>query len=364
MGLLEVARLPKGMMIMRQLFTPSAAALLTVALLVGRGAGTENHDNQPFPRRTPIVRAVEKTRNSIVTIKVPRPGTRDTVGTGVIVDESGYVVTNRHVVGSSATVNVVLPGGKTASADVIVAEPSLDLAILKLNAGSKFTAVSMATDTADLMVGETVIAIGHPFGYTNTVSTGIISALNREITMPTGDVLTGLIQTDASINPGNSGGPLLNINGQMIGINVALRDGAQGIAFAINAETVERVLSKHLSAGRRAGVSHGLKVKSRMLTEMGPQRVLVTAAAAQLKKGDEILAVGDRQVSNAFDIERALWNKRPGQTVTLKVIRNGAELTVQLTLHSEDGAGQATEARADNGTGKRSAPGGVPIGDR
>ena len=103
----------------------------------------------------------------------------------------------------------------------------------------------------DLMVGETVIAIGHPFGYTHTVSTGIISALGREITMPTGDVLTGLIQTNASINPGNSGGPLLNINGEFIGINVALREGAQNIAFAINAGTVKSFLQQHLSATQR-----------------------------------------------------------------------------------------------------------------
>ena len=103
------------------------------------------------------------------------------------------------------------------------------------------------------MVGETVIAIGHPFGYTNTVSTGIISALGREITMPEGEVLGNLIQTNASINPGNSGGPLLNINGELIGINVALREGAQGIAFALNADTVQQVLSKHLE--RQQGVA-------------------------------------------------------------------------------------------------------------
>jgi serine protease Do len=361
MGLLQVARLPKGMMIMRKFFTRIAAALLAVSLLVGRGVGTEN---EASPRRTPIVKAVEKTRNSIVTIKVPRAGTRDTVGTGVIVDERGYVVTNRHVIGSSDTVNVMLPGGKAATADVVAVETALDLAILKLNASTKFSAVSMATDSSDLMVGETVIAIGHPFGYTNTVSTGIISALNREITMPTGDVLSGLIQTDASINPGNSGGPLLNIYGQMIGINVALRDGAQGIAFAINAETVERVLNKHLSARRQAGVSHGLKVKSRILAKTGAQSVVVTAAAAQLKQGDEILAIGDRQVANGFDIERALWSKRPGQTVALKVVRNGAEITVQLRLNSEDGAGQVAEARTGNRSGNRDEPTGVPAGDR
>jgi serine protease Do len=345
---------------MRQLCTRGAAVFLAVALLVGRGIGAEN---QPSSRRTPIVIAVEKTRHSIVTIKVPRAGTRDTVGTGVIVDEHGYVVTNRHVVGKASTVKVVLPSGKPGTADVVALETPLDLAIVKLNAPGPFKAVSLATDVADLMVGETVIAIGHPFGYTNTVSTGIISALNREITMPTGDVLTGLIQTDASINPGNSGGPLLNVNGQMIGVNVALRDGAQGIAFAINAGTVERVLTKHLGARQKAGISHGLSVQAKMLAEAGPQRVIVTAAAAQLQSGDEILAVGERAVANAFDIERALWNKRPGQTVALKVVRNGREMTVELTLQAENRGGQVAAARAGDRTPNLSAPAGVPTGD-
>ncbi len=348
---------------MRNTWTRGAVAFLAVTLLVGRGVGTEN---QTYPRRNPIVNAVQKTRNSIVTIKVPRAGTRDTVGTGVIVDESGYVITNRHVVGGAQTVNVILANGKPASAQVIAAETSLDLAILKLDTSAKLTALPLATDVADLMVGETVIAIGHPFGYTNTVSTGIISALNREITMPTGDVLTGLIQTDASINPGNSGGPLLNINGQVIGINVALRDGAQGIAFAINAATVEMVLNKHLNARRKVGVSHGLTVKAKVLGDAGPQRVVVAADAASFQKGDEILAVGDHQVVNAFDVERALWLNRPGQTVALKVVRHGKEMTVQLILNSGNGAGQVAEA--NSGTRNRPdhsfAPLGVPTGVR
>src|SRR5437867_3364599 len=118
---------------MRQLFTRSATAFLAVALLVGRGIGAEN---QSSSRRTPIVVAVEKTRNSIVTIKVPRAGTRDTVGTGVIVDEHGYVVTNRHVIGSADSVNVVLPNGKAGTAEVVATETSLDLAILKLNSSA------------------------------------------------------------------------------------------------------------------------------------------------------------------------------------------------------------------------------------
>src|SRR5262249_10055989 len=133
-----------------------------------------------------------------------------------------------------------------------------DLAILKLPAAGKKLQTLAFAPGSDLLVGETIITVGHPFGFTNTVSTGVISALGRAITMPDGETLANLIQTNASINPGNSGGPMLNINGELIGINVALREGAQGIAFALNADTVQRVLARHLSAGQMAHLGHGL----------------------------------------------------------------------------------------------------------
>jgi serine protease Do len=236
-----------------------AAALAAVSF---GGTGTESRA-QSFVRETPIVQAVRKTRDSIVTIKVERRGNwgkKDVVGTGVVVDERGYAVTNRHVVRGAEHVAVVLSDRTEVAARVLTEDAHHDLAILKLSAEKKLAALTFAPGS-DLMVGETVIAIGHPFGYTNSVSTGIVSALDRSITMPEGEVLSNLIQTNASINPGNSGGPLLNINGELIGIKVALREGAQGIAFALNADTVQQVLSKHLSAGKVSQVGHGIRSK-------------------------------------------------------------------------------------------------------
>jgi serine protease Do len=328
-------------------------AALAVAVVVGRSAGTEK---QAYSRRTPIVEAVQKTRHSIVTVKVPQAGSRDTVGTGVIVDESGTVITNRHVVGGARSVKVRLFDGTEVTAGIVATEPSWDLAVLQIATKRELSALTLAP-VSDLMVGETVIAVGHPFGYTNTVSTGIISALGREITMPTGDVLTDLIQTDASINPGNSGGPLLNINGELIGINVALRDGAQGIAFAIKADTVKKVLAKHVSARKVAGVNHGLSCREKVLGETGPRQRVVVAACAPaacdaLKQGDEILAVGTRAVANTFDLERALWDKTAGEKVPLTVVRNGKELTVQLTLLP--GAAGAPPAKMSTATSQHS----------
>jgi serine protease Do len=312
-----------------------AAAPAVLMLCAVAESGAEN-TSIPYPRRNPIVDAVEKTKASIVTVKVARTNAaKDTVGTGVIVDERGFILTNRHVVGTSHNVRVRLYNGTELAADVLWSDAAHDLAVLRVETGKKLEYLELGP-TADLMVGETVIAVGHPFGYTNTVSTGIVSALGRDITMPSGDTLTGLIQISASINPGNSGGPLLNINGELIGINVALRDGAQGIAFAINAGMVERALSKHLSSAKVAGIDHGLRCEEKILGETGNrQRVIVagyTGGAKDFVRGDEILTVGDRQVCNAFDVERAMWDKQAGDKVVLKVVRQGKEMNVTLVL--------------------------------
>ncbi len=333
--------------------------MLLTLLMVSLAAAD---DVKPFSRRSPVVEAVRKTRASIVCIRVPRPGGgNDMIGTGVIVDERGIIVTNRHVVGAHRTATVCLSDDRTMTGEVLVADAARDLAIIRVRPSKKLPALALAP-VGDLMVGETVIAIGHPYGYTNTVSTGIIAALDREITMPSQDVMAGLIQITAAINPGNSGGPLLNVNGELIGINVALREGAQNIAFAINAGDVKAFLGKHLSALRVSGVYHGLRCREKVIAETGDrQRVVVAGAPADagLKSGDELRAVGGVRVVNAFDVERALWGHRPGEQVALKVVRQGRELTLTLTLAAAEGAGQvanlaplpATPDAADAATG-------------
>ncbi|MBI3408854.1 MAG: trypsin-like peptidase domain-containing protein [Planctomycetes bacterium] len=321
----------------------AVAALAVFACLgtIGANIGAATEKSASHSRRNPIVQAVDKTKAAIVTVRVPRPnGVKDLIGTGVVIDERGYIVTNRHVVGASRQVKIRLVDGTTIDGQVVWSDAAQDLAVVHISTDKKLQALELAP-VGDLMVGETVIAVGHPFGYTNTVSTGIISALGREIEMPSGDTLTGLIQTNASINPGNSGGPLLNINGELIGINVALRDGAQGIAFAINAGTVKQVLETNFSALKMSGVHHGLKCKEKVLGETGDrQRVVVAAFQGDaLKNGDEIRAVAHRPVANSFDVERALWDKKPGESVTLQVVRQGESLVVTLTLASGSDAG-------------------------
>jgi serine protease Do len=315
-----------------------------LALLVGAclgGAGPEGWAAS-YSRRSPIVEAVQKTRDAIVTIKVDKrtgSGRKEVVGTGVVVDERGYLVTNRHVIAAAERVRVGFADGSVLAARVYVEDENHDLAILKVSTPTPLKALSFGPGS-DLMVGETVIVVGNPFGYSNTVSTGIISALGREVPMPGGVQLTNLIQTNASINPGNSGGPLLNVNGELIGIAVALREGAQGIAFALNADTVQQVLSYHLSARNVARIGHGLGLREAVAAAGEVrQRVVVAdvaedgpAAQAGVQGGDVLCQVAGRAVSNRFDVERALWSCQPGENVTATILRDGKETQVQLKL--------------------------------
>ncbi|HLJ92740.1 MAG TPA: trypsin-like peptidase domain-containing protein, partial [Gemmataceae bacterium] len=279
----------------------------------------------------------------IVSIKVEKKGNwgraEKSVGTGVIVDEHGYIVSNRHVITGASSISVCLEDGTELPAGIAAEEPQCDLAILHVQGGKRLHALALGPGS-DLMVGETVIAVGHPFGYSHTVSTGIISALGRKISLPTGEELTNLIQTDASINPGNSGGPLLNINGELIGINVALREGAQGIAFAINIDTVKQVLSRQLSAVKMAGIEHGLICSESIVPEARQrQRVVVDAVSQQtpaavsgLQRGDQIVRMAEQLITTRFDVERALWDHKPGEQIRLTLLRQGKELTVDLKL--------------------------------
>jgi serine protease Do len=329
-----------------------SAALVALAVSLG-GAGAQAWGQ--YVRRTPIVEAVQKTRKGIVTLRVQKgegSERKDVVGTGVIVDERGYVVTNFHVVAGARRVQVHLHDGTVLAGEVHTEDRAHDLAILRVRAKKKLQSLTFGP-SSDLLVGETVIAVGHPFGYTNTVSTGVVSAVGRRVEMPAGDVLSDLIQTTASINPGNSGGPLLNVNGELIGINVAFREGAQGIAFALNADAVQALLSKHLSAAKVARLAHGLACREEVRGEVpgsggkARQAVVVLAVAgdgpaarAGLKRGDVLVRVGGRAVQNRFDVERALWGYKVGDRVEATVVRGGKELKVALTL-GRDADGRA-----------------------
>ena len=224
-------------------------------------------------RRTAVVQAVEKVQRCVVSISSEKKAASHSrwpfsaeenqrprvsgMGSGVLVDGRGYILTNHHVVDKVQGIEVQLFDGTTYPARVLQYDAVMDLAVLKVDADHALAAIKIGT-SSDLMVGETVITIGNAFGYENTVSVGIISALHRDVTLSDEQVYRNLIQTDACINPGNSGGPLINVDGELIGINVAVRAGAQGIGFALPIDEVKRVAAEMLSTRRLASTWHGL----------------------------------------------------------------------------------------------------------
>jgi serine protease Do len=299
-------------------------------------------------RRSAIVRAVESQRDAVVNIhgqklvggatsadEAAGGETRrvNGMGTGVIVDPRGYVVTNFHVVEGVRRIEVTLASGRTTSATLVSHDPRTDLAVIKIAADGPLPVVTLGT-SSDLMIGETVLALGNAYGYEHTVTRGIISALHRNVEVSRTQRYDDLIQTDASINPGNSGGPLLNIDGEVVGINVAVRAGAQGIGFAIPIDRVLDVVTQLMSVERMDHTWHGIVTRS----EHGRGAVVEAVRGASpaervgVRAGDLIVRIGNVPVARQFDIERALLGRKAGESVPVTVVRAGAEECIALPL--------------------------------
>ncbi|MCA9217925.1 MAG: trypsin-like peptidase domain-containing protein [Planctomycetales bacterium] len=308
-------------------------------------------------RRSAIVNAVASTRPSIVNIhghKTVRsgspysdPGQRvKGMGTGIIIDPRGYILTNHHVVEGVRRINVSLFDGTATLARVIARDPVTDLAVIKIDLERRLPTIRIGT-SRDLMVGEDVIVIGNAFGYENSVTRGIISALHRSVQVNDTQKYYDLIQADASINPGNSGGPLLNIAGEVVGINVAVRVGAQGIGFAIPIDKAMSVAAQLLNANRISGVWHGIISDTEKDTpEEGVATLSVQdgspAAVAGLSRGDVITKVNGVTVHRSLDVERALIGTKPGQRVAVQITRSGKSMDLGVELTSSSQIRQAT----------------------
>ncbi len=296
-------------------------------------------------RRTAIVQAIEKARDSVVNIHgqklIANPDEEaggelrrvNGMGTGVIIDPRGYIVTNYHVVEGVRRIEVTLASGRTTTASLLSHDPRTDLAVIKIPAEGNLPVISVGT-SGDLMIGETVLALGNAFGYEHTVTRGIISALHRSVEVSRTQRYDDLIQTDASINPGNSGGPLLNIDGEMVGINVAVRAGAQGIGFAIPIDRAMQIVTELISSERIDKTWHGI-VGARDTT---PGLTVETvhrespAESAGMRAGDVITRIADVDVNSQLDVERAMLGRKPGESVLVSVNRAGEETKIQLPL--------------------------------
>ncbi len=266
------------------------------------------------------------------------------MGTGIVIDPRGYVVTNYHVVEDVNFIRAKLCDGTSCNAQVIARSKEQDLALLKIEVNQKLQVMPLGT-AQDLMVGETVIAIGNAYGYEHTVSSGIVSALKRDVALNKEVSYKSLIQTDASINPGNSGGPLVNVHGELVGVNVAIRAGAQGIGFAIPVDTMVRVVSDMLQKTHRQRVYDGLNVRDQLdATSEGLVRCVVVdrveagspAAQANLQRGDVIVRIGDVPVCCSFDVDRALLDHNAKDQLVVLVRRNNQDTRMDLVLQSAD----------------------------
>jgi serine protease Do len=301
-------------------------------------------------RETPLVRAVRQSQRSVVNIHTEKTAPDDTesrffsaksrkvtgMGTGLVIDERGYIVTNYHVIQDVELITVTFADGATFEARTISFDRKQDLAIIHVTAGSPLAVMQMGT-SSDLMLAETVYAVGNAFGYEHSVSAGIISALNRDVEVDETQAYENLIQTDASINPGNSGGPLLNLDGEVIGINVAIRSGAQRIGFAIPIDDARRTIARLLSVEKLNGLSHGLvttDIKSARERKLRVDRVLTGSAGelCGLQSGDVICSVHGQTIVDGTDLERSLLDLPRGRIVDVVVDRDGRKQTLRFTV--------------------------------
>lgn len=301
-----------------------------------------------------MVQVIEKAKASVVNIhserityqsgpnpvyNTPIQNRSNGMGTGIIIDPRGYIVTNHHVVEDVTSLRIRLHDGSTFTARVIVKEKEKDLALIKIDADKPLPTLPMGT-SSDLMVGETVIAIGNAFGYEHTVSVGVVSSLNRDVALNKEVSYHSLIQTDASINPGNSGGPLLNIEGQLIGVNVAIRAGAQGISFAIPVDQMLSGVSEMLANRRRNELPIGFNYRDWIDARRSPVHCLTVdrvqpdtpASKAGLKPGDIIVQAGSIDVKNSLDLERALLELPNKDKLPLIVKRGNDQMELVFPL--------------------------------
>ncbi|WP_319763952.1 trypsin-like peptidase domain-containing protein [Maridesulfovibrio sp.] len=336
--------------------------IILLALVSIKPVFAENDDSL---RRTPVVRAVQKTAPAVVNISVTRIVERgispfgqmfggqgfdlffdgfetrkrkyrsQATGSGVIINgRRGLVLTNAHVLAGGSDIKVKTLGGEEYSAEIVGSDADFDLAVLKIKGAGNLPQVAMG-DSSDIYIGETVIAIGNPFGYTHTVTTGVVSALKRTVKSKD-DAYTDFIQTDAAINPGNSGGPLLNILGDLIGINTAIQARAEGIGFAIPINRAKRVVKELLASGTVSPVWLGLSgqdLDQGSASYFGLSRVygmLVSdvhkntpAAYAGIKPGDVILKINGIEVEDKAGYLALLRVQTRSEDVELEILHEG-----------------------------------------
>jgi S1-C subfamily serine protease len=298
--------------------------------------------------------AISKVRPSVVQINVALSQGAST-GSGVVIDDHGYIITNNHVISGGQQIQVVFANGDTLPAQVTGTAPSDDLAVVKVNSTKTRLTVATFGDSSQLQVGQEVLAIGNPLGITQTVTNGIVSALDRNVrTGANGPVLPDTIQTDAPINPGNSGGALVDLQGNLIGIptltaiDPEFKTPANGVGFAIPSNRARFIATQLINSGKvtntgraalgiqGADIDSAIATQNNLPVDRGVLIVSLTpngpAAKAGLKPGDIIVQVANKAVNDSTSLSDALLSKKPGESVTVQIYRGNQQLTVNVTL--------------------------------
>jgi putative serine protease PepD len=332
------------------------------ALAIGSGAGaaiyagTTNSSKGPTTvvASVPAQPAASTTTSLTQLYKNAAPGVVDIVvnqasggfgdqgaqaeGSGFEVDTSGDIVTNQHVVTGATAIKVTFQDGSTAKATLVGTDPSTDIAVIKVSVdASKLHPLTFANSSA-VQVGQPVAAIGSPFGLPETLTSGIVSALNRTITAPNNYSISGAIQTDAPINHGNSGGPLLNADGQVIGVNAQIESdsgGNDGVGFAIASDAVKSVADTIIAGGTVQHAYLGITISTSTSgggAQVSSVKASSPAAAAGLKAGDVITAIGGDAIANADALTAKVNTYKPGDKATVTVTRNGKTSKVDVTF--------------------------------
>jgi len=349
----------------RRLVVPAGLALavglagLGPALPAPTAEASPGRSVTPGKRRDEVVDVYEKAKAAVVNIHSKRtvgpaaddpfrpslvqPQQVNGMGTGIVLDPRGYILTNFHVVDEVSSLQIRLHDGSGSTARVVATDKEADLALIKIDITRPLPLLSFGT-SADLMVGEPVIAIGNAYGYEHTVTDGRVSYKGRDVALNKDMGYKGLIQVSAPINPGNSGGPLMNVLGEVVGVNVAIRAGAQNIGFAL---PIDFVIGRaaDLVGRKRTGLRHGLVLKdvaTREAAESPATRTVSVervepdspAAAAGFKPGDVVEQADDVAVRTSIDLERALLDRPSGARVPVRVRRSGSAENLELVLQA------------------------------
>ncbi len=339
--------------------SPAVVNIRTVKTLKGGGRVFRHFSPGPFGKEDPF----HDFFNRFFGDEQEREFKQRSLGSGFIIDREGYIVTNNHVIENADKIMVKLKSGEEYDAEVVGRDPNTDLALIRIDAKKELPLLRQG-DSDALKVGQWVVAIGSPFGFEQTVTAGIVSAKGRVIGSGPYD---DFIQTDASINPGNSGGPLINLQGEVVGINTAIIASGQGIGFAIPINMAKGIITQLRSSGEvtRGWLGVGIQPLSKEMAEYyglkNGKGVLVTnvfegdpAEKAGIRPQDIILEVGGKQISDSRDLTRTIAGLGVGESVEIQVLREGKKKSFTVTIAKRDDtkvAGRQMQKSADDALG-------------